>query len=330
MSNLNLEFKNVNQGDSIVISWGNNPIRYGIVDCNCDNGNPVLEHFKKLECNELEFIILSHPHTDHYSGFVDFLKHLKAEGIKVKTLAWTFDNVICPVFIKYYSTSKQRMLHDFLEAIFQDKDSANPVIQRWLRIDMDTSDYKLGENISLSFRSPNPMEIGDYSRKMAKVLTGKAKGIPDLNLFASIIEIKVLDKAVILTSDAPKIYFERLVRYYQRLETIFSLVQIPHHGSTRNYIRAFWENLKHIELCPAVFSVGDNKHDRLPNAQVVKDIVDFNYDVYATNEVYGIKEILGSGTTTELPLMFDLVSKPILRQDSPLPTKLQGNQHFAF
>jgi len=40
---LKVEFKNVNQGDSIVITWnfeGKNKV--GLVDCNDENGNPTL------------------------------------------------------------------------------------------------------------------------------------------------------------------------------------------------------------------------------------------------------------------------------------------------
>jgi competence protein ComEC len=72
---VSVTFKNVGQGDSIIIDWGSKKDRkYAIVDCNLFEGrNPILEHIKDNNVHSIEFAILTHPHSDHFSGFLELL-----------------------------------------------------------------------------------------------------------------------------------------------------------------------------------------------------------------------------------------------------------------
>ncbi len=70
-------FKNVGQGDSIILEWESSEEgtkKIAIIDCNLNkNENPVLQHLIELNLHEIEFVILSHPHEDHFSGFHELL-----------------------------------------------------------------------------------------------------------------------------------------------------------------------------------------------------------------------------------------------------------------
>ena len=99
---LKVTFKDVGQGDSIIIEWRKNSKSYvGIIDCNLktNNRNPILEHIKILSTKEISFIILSHPHYDHFSGFEDLFNYCEKNKIIIKNFIHTAHANI--IFIAY-------------------------------------------------------------------------------------------------------------------------------------------------------------------------------------------------------------------------------------
>ena len=74
---LTITFKNVGHGDTIILEWendeGQNEI--GIIDCHLRNGksNLAVEHIKNQGYRSINFMILTHPHTAHFSGFPSLL-----------------------------------------------------------------------------------------------------------------------------------------------------------------------------------------------------------------------------------------------------------------
>ena len=80
------KFSNVGQGDSIVLEWDyNGTTKYGIIDCKLtNNGNPTIEYLELIKPTQIEFIILSHPHTDHFSGMSDLLEYLVFNKIDIR------------------------------------------------------------------------------------------------------------------------------------------------------------------------------------------------------------------------------------------------------
>ena len=80
---INVNFKNVGQGDSIIIEWKRDSLsKIGIIDCNLmGNKNPTLEHIISSNYSEIDFIILSHPHYDHFSGLVQILEYCELNKI---------------------------------------------------------------------------------------------------------------------------------------------------------------------------------------------------------------------------------------------------------
>ncbi len=88
---MKISFKNVGQGDSIILesNVSDNPV-IGIIDCKKYAGkNPVIEHLKESQPKEILFIVLSHPHQDHFSGLYDLLEYCENRGIKIKHFVHT-------------------------------------------------------------------------------------------------------------------------------------------------------------------------------------------------------------------------------------------------
>ena len=99
-----ITFKNVGQGDSIIIEWHEHgQEKIGIIDANLYKGNPVLDHliYKNYKC--IDFIIISHPHFDHFSGIPQILEYVKDKGIQLKKILHT--SQLSPDFLRACSKS---------------------------------------------------------------------------------------------------------------------------------------------------------------------------------------------------------------------------------
>ena len=69
---LTITFKNVGQGDTIILEWQNDQGKneIGIIDCHLKNGksNLAIEHILEGGYRKISFMILTHPHADHLSS----------------------------------------------------------------------------------------------------------------------------------------------------------------------------------------------------------------------------------------------------------------------
>ena len=81
---MNVTFKYIGQGDSIILVWNDSGlVKVGIIDCNNHNGS-ILTHIKSLGSSIfIEFIVLSHPHDDHFSGLLDLILYLNDNNIPI-------------------------------------------------------------------------------------------------------------------------------------------------------------------------------------------------------------------------------------------------------
>lgn len=329
---MKVEFLNVDQGDSILITWPEQPNKCGIIDCSKENGNPILNLVKSLGISEIEFIILSHPHVDHFSGVTELLKYCKANRIQVNNLGLTFDTLVSIAYFKFYSYTNQLMLKDFFDEILEQvRKPKTSYLKNLFQISKDTAALKLN-NLTITFRSPILSETIKIHRALSKLGNGEIVSPPNLNVFSAIIELEYNGKFILLTSDAILSYFKKLSSFYTSNPSIkFQLVQIPHHGSSQNHFPKFWDDLNVILDCPAVFSVGDEPKDELPDHDVVSHIDSLKFKIHSTNYVYGLKDHFGGKTVgSSTPAILSSVGKLVKTTYHGLQPNFFGNQAFTF
>lgn len=73
ISQLRVHFIDVGQGDSILIEADN---RYMLIDAGeRDKGTVVIDYLENIGVKKLDYVIATHPHSDHIGGLADVIKH---------------------------------------------------------------------------------------------------------------------------------------------------------------------------------------------------------------------------------------------------------------
>lgn len=298
---VNVLFKNVGQGDSILVSWKNDEgsIEYGVIDCNLyQSRNPLLDELKGItSLSKLKFLIISHPHEDHYSGIGELLYYCIDKKIDIEYLLHTCNTEFSHMMDKVrLSMRAQQNLVDFIQGM--DDAIKQGITQNVAHISHLLVPVSLYSNVQLKFLAPN----GEVDFRIAKArnrnLANETTTKPDLNRLGTISLFTNGSKAILLTSDAAKSSFRRIK---DKIDEKLELVQIPHHGSKGNLNEPFWRLRNKSQSCPAVLSIGDIAKDKLPDEYVVEFFDKLGYQVESTNDVYGITSYFKTGTSGKIP-----------------------------
>jgi len=333
---ITITFKNVGQGDTIVIEWNDNgQQKIGVIDSHIHQSrNPALEHLKAHHYNQIEFIFLSHGHYDHLSGISPILDYCYQKKIQIKNFYHTLSGTIVKVFSLYNSTIKakaaERLLVD-LEKYYSGKDK---IIQNWIRTDCSRPNIILTNEIEIEILSPNECDYFELEKSIGQYLGKKSDTKPNTNKVTTILRIKNGDQFVLLTSDAMKSRIGRIEQFLKNEKLI--LGQVPHHGSKYNHRKQFWEGVLRLNNCIAVFSTGDEPADKLPDDEPVKEIHNLGYKIHSTNQVNGICSVFGmpSEKITQSYRINDLIdffsNDDMSSYINTLSDDLNGDQSFTF
>ncbi len=286
---MNLSFKDVGQGDSIILTWEEGSIiKVGIIDCHryCRT-NPVLDELKQIKgAFEIEFIVISHAHRDHYSGVKEFLTYCVESNIQINN----FISTLHPTQFQFLEISLSK---NELKSIVKLIEMVNTLEASGVIKDMYPAYNKIVnfsiEGMILTCLYPRQSDYNRLGNNIRKYIKGTVKTKPDLNYISTIFKLRSDSGYLLLTSDCVISAIDYINRADTDLrENILQLTQVPHHGSEKNHKKKFWTDIRRINQCPAVFSVGESSHN-LPDEEVVEDFIDLQYKLFSTNYVSGIK-----------------------------------------
>jgi beta-lactamase superfamily II metal-dependent hydrolase len=282
-----IHFKNVDQGDSIIIEWLEAGVLHiGIIDCaiSKDKENHVLAHLKAIEVPyKLHFIILTHPHKDHYTGVLELLDYLETEKIITTFFCHTY---------YYHLKLRDKLPREKAAFLTKFKEVATrmegaELFGQTIPIGSATKILLSASGLQLHCVSPSNQELGWYQDKVrAEADNGEKKSSEEANLLSAIIKIESKDFYALFTSDADIRSFERLYKIAAKAagSEKIAMGQVPHHGSEKNYHEKFWHLLAHKANTPAVISVGANDYAH-PSGSVLKSLDEAGYKVHCTNIV---------------------------------------------
>ncbi len=327
---LKVTFKDVGQGDSILIEWKTDDGlgKLGIIDSNLleDGNNPVLDYLKSTTYREIEFILLSHPHYDHFSGLRQIVEYCEANKIPIKQFWHTSSQT--PDFLKssvkaFNAQKEVALLFRKVHTLFR----SGKIIENQGYIDDTTKNYRLNSEIEIQFLAPSTKETDKYiSNIPLKYNEEDAKNRANANWLSTVIKISGRGWYVLLTSDCEE---QVLKQIWKKSKQEFKnqsllLAQSPHHGAAGNHREPFWksQNLEKKQIA-SVISVGKN-HYRHPSQKTIESFDKLGYKIYATNTEGYLSHY--SESDIEIGLYLDTSSSKVLRNNKK--TELSGDQSF--
>lgn len=307
---MKITFKNVGQGDSIILEWDSAGVsKIGIIDCNkVKKENPVLQYLIEQDIKKIEFIIISHPHDDHYSGFKELLEHVEKNNIFITWFGHTLQNLEVGYW-KFFELGNEatRDLDWIIKKGIELK--KNGFLERW-EIIGGNSYLEIDKNVFLQSFSPSHEEIQTY-KKIVKLdsVTNFKEASSAANLLSTVFKLTKDGRNILLTSDAVYSTFDRIENEGKINDIEFEMLQVPHHGSIKNFHDVFWSNRNLRKDNKAAFiSAGENLKYRHPDFHTLEKIKTNNFSISCTNIVHGMK------TYVELikkSLSLDVISETI-------------------
>ncbi len=310
---MTITFKNVGQGDSIVIQWEDDgQERICIIDCNIlGRTNPVIEHLRSItDLKEIEFILLSHPHADHYSGMEELLAFCDKNNIQINYFLHTCQSV--PEYLRIATVTNYEA--DTLGSLFKFAQKLHKAgrINNFGHLNAGApGDYTFNSRWAMRILSPSHEEISAFNKLVHKPAQLKDGETYRSNLLSTVIKIYDKNTHVLLTSDAEQAVFKRILRRSsgQFTKSMLILGQASHHGALTNYFEKFWKNQAYIQACPMAISVGSNGYGH-PSEDVTSSLVNMGYHVVTTSGVttgQSMTEILLDSMSTAANSGKDLV-----------------------
>ena len=254
---------------------------------------------KNSNLSSIEFIILSHPHYDHYSGIYDLLKHCRENNIKIINFVHTLDhhpdfmdlesflsNVALTSYSKVQFTKLQSVL-EFADDLFNQGIIINPPDE------INHNCIPLNKYFQMKCLSPTLLEQKLFIHKCQSTPREDRKAFSKIaNYLSTFIQIYTEKFYFIISSDVTYDVLENIqVRDNQYFDgKTLLLMQVPHHGSISNLNKSFVDFLYYQNGCPAIISAGYNLRYNLPDYEVVKYYDENMFLVDCTNKVNGFYE----------------------------------------
>jgi beta-lactamase superfamily II metal-dependent hydrolase len=321
VNKLTVKFEFVGNGDCIIIEWiqeGSKNI--GIVDCNrSGEPNPVVQRLREEGYDEIGFVVMSHPHHDHFSGLLPVLKYCISENVSIGFFAYTTREVRAYLESIALSNNEQDDLADIFRTL-REMEDAGLLEQRGIGTDQ-TRALELGGDVKMEFLAPSERERDRFAQSLYDETGGdvEVKDKPKANLVSSVLMIHTEEWQLLLTSDAEKETLQRVgLGPLKHDNRPLRLGQIPHHGAKSNYNRSFWRRRSYESETPAAISVGPNGYGH-PSPHTIEEMQErLDYEVHTTGAAEGSRKPKISG---ELDMISDLQEDSINRSSNS-PTTL--------
>jgi competence protein ComEC len=283
---LTVTFKNVGQGDSIILEWlDNGQSKIGIIDCHLfNNTNPVLNHIQQSNYQEIDFIILTHPHYDHFSGFNQLLDYCSIHKIIIQKFLHTSYQVPAYLRAANKTVNAQRELATLFNNI-RKLWKIDKIIAEQCYIDNLSKDIHLNDDISIKILAPSTHELDAYISNIRVDNDEESyDNNANANWLSTFLKIYSTDWQIILTSDCEK----RVLNRWKNNDIEFSnqgllLAQSPHHGAKGNHTSKFWKQFVNTTQTPIAISVGENGYKH-PSQDNIDYFMQTGFKIYTTQQ----------------------------------------------
>lgn len=290
---IKITFLNVGQGDSIVLEWidDDNKRVLGLIDSNLYNGsNPTINYLKTAKFDFIKFIILSHPHSDHFCGLLEVIEYCELNSIEIKHFSHT-----SKLKVEYLQTcfNDAISISDF-SRLFEKINELNKLFKlKCSGVDVGLCDtIFLNSKLKLKFLSPSKIEEDKFiNNENYEDINEEEPGCNiRANSLSTFIKIQYDDEwYALLTADSDKSTFYRILKKEtHELKNKLVLAQCSHHGSILNFSHLFWQKINKNSGTPVAISVGKNSYGH-PDPDIIKKLLKLNFKVHSTNSASTLK-----------------------------------------
>ncbi|MDH6266356.1 beta-lactamase superfamily II metal-dependent hydrolase [Rhizobium sp. SG_E_25_P2] len=241
---LHLHFLNVENGDCIIAEFVADCERsFGLIDCNrtSTRKSPALHKLQSLGVEELEFVCITHPDADHFTGIIDVLRHY--EGKIRSFLTFPLSSLLTDQErLKKYAKKVLQLAErgddeeiasrhlEFVEILQYAKDHFLP--ENWLQVSGDFDRLGISGFGTAAFYGIGPPKAMNGSIVQA-VLNPESFTAVDNNEVSVAIQVNYAGRKVILGGDATNENWISHRRYREKIGASITsdVVKLPHHGS---------------------------------------------------------------------------------------------------
>lgn len=243
-ADLEIHFIDVGQGDCSLIKWEDSAM---LIDCGeRDQADKVLKYLKKQGVKKLDYIIATHPHSDHIGAMAEIISNVEA------------GKVIAPK-VSSDMTPTTKTYERFLQAL-RDKGMR-------LTAAKPKTVYTLGSAAETEGKKPPSFEIlapnGDYD---------------DLNDYSVVIRLTYGSTSYLFTGDAEKKSETDILSLGEELDS--DLLKVGHHGSSTSTSEDFLAEVS-PKYCVIQCGVGNSYGH--PHAETIEKIGNIGAKWYSTD-----------------------------------------------
>jgi len=341
-------------GESVVVHLPG--VGWGVID-SCEFGTanqrivPPLKYLVSQNVTKLAFLVLTHPHADHYKGMEKIVDHYLGKidrvcryaGDSVRELRTYLVNkgqkgigggaaALAKVFIALKKAIESGADGRHLGAMTQ-------VIPRMKATEADT-EFEV-EVLSLSPSSEDEDTYADALRKAFPERNKPLREIPDKdhNLIATAIRISVGNTVAILGSDVEKgnsrsSGWRGIVGSLDVPELSVQALKVPHHGSSNAHYQKAWDKHCSLGKITSIVTPYARGTHPLPSKEDIERIGIYSKDVGLTSHVSYLRplEVYGRTVARRLPSKWKVVQSPKECGMITIRYDLEGNKtlHKAF
>lgn len=245
---LEIYFFNVGHGDSIIIKFPNGA--WGVIDChrNYEKRNPnVLKFLKEHLINNLSFICVTHPHSDHIRG-LDILER------------------------EYKQKIDKFLIYGLSTGSPCEKHKDTPLMKTLLSFTNSGKDAKKLFIVNRGYREyfgDAELIVLNPSEEIRNKITLKQYAVEhlDFNEESVVILVKYAGKQILLTGDIPTAPWDIILNDYPDIKA--DIIKISHHGSKINNDSILLEKIIKPNAYAIISTDGGKKYATLPSEEVI-------------------------------------------------------------
>ncbi len=260
---LQIHYIDVGQGDSSLILFGETSV---LIDAGeRDMGGRVSDYLDSLEIENIDYIIATHPHSDHIGGLPDIINNFNT------------GTVIAPR-ISSEMTPTTKTYENFLVAL---RNKGKKITAA-----------KAGQTYTLESEKPGSPEYDDNETAVMEIiapLSPQSDGYDDLNDFSVVMRLTYKDTSYLFTGDASRPAEDDILESGADISA--DVLKVSHHGSSSASTEKFLEAVS-PDIC--IIQCGADNSYGHPNKAAVERLDAIDAEIYR-NDLDGTVIVYSDG-----------------------------------